>query len=120
MLYGLAATLFAYCVSLFTASPLAAFAAVAGYQVIMFVVSGADAHILLRDPALIRIKLYEAGYLLTETYAKTSAAGRIITIIRLYSYTLRPSKIQLIFTFGLTDFTISILSPVASPVSSDA
>lgn len=40
VLYGFAATLFAYCISLLTASPLAAFAAVAGYQIIMFVVSG--------------------------------------------------------------------------------
>jgi hypothetical protein len=40
VLYGITATLFAYCASLFVASPLAAFATVAGYQVIMFVVSG--------------------------------------------------------------------------------
>lgn len=38
LLYGLAGTLFAYCVSLFVTSPLAAFAAAAGYQVIMFLV----------------------------------------------------------------------------------
>lgn len=38
VLYGITATLFAYCASLFSASPLAAFAAVAGYQVIMFIV----------------------------------------------------------------------------------
>ncbi|KAF8590206.1 P-loop containing nucleoside triphosphate hydrolase protein [Ramaria rubella] len=62
VLYGLASALFAYCVSLFTASPLAAFAAVAGYQVLMFI-------------------LYLAGYLLTITYAKNSKAAGIITII---------------------------------------
>jgi hypothetical protein len=38
VLYGLAASLFSYCMSLLTTSPLAAFAAVAGYQVIMFIV----------------------------------------------------------------------------------
>ncbi|KAH8119799.1 P-loop containing nucleoside triphosphate hydrolase protein [Phellopilus nigrolimitatus] len=64
-LYGITGALFAYCVSLVTASPLAAFAVVAGYQVIMFV-------------------LYVAAYLLTATYAKTSQAGNIITIIRVF------------------------------------
>ncbi|KAF5377145.1 hypothetical protein D9757_008793 [Collybiopsis confluens] len=74
VIYGLASTLFAYCMSLLVSTPLAAFAAVAGYQVIMFV-------------------LYVAGYLLTLTYAKTSSANQIITIIH---------------------FTLSVLSPVAS------
>ncbi|KIK71569.1 hypothetical protein GYMLUDRAFT_33772 [Collybiopsis luxurians FD-317 M1] len=74
VLYGIASTLFAYCMSLVVSTPLAAFAAVAGYQVIMFV-------------------LYTAGYLLTLTYAKTSSANGIITIIH---------------------FTLSVLSPVAS------
>ena len=40
VLYGIAGTLFAYCVSLVTASPLAAFATVAGYQFVMGTVSG--------------------------------------------------------------------------------
>ncbi|GLB43544.1 putative ABC-2 family transporter protein [Lyophyllum shimeji] len=62
VLYGITGALFAYCVSLLVASPLAAFATVAGYQVIMFV-------------------LYLSGYLLTLTYGKTSAAPRMITII---------------------------------------
>ncbi|KAK7049037.1 hypothetical protein R3P38DRAFT_3307634 [Favolaschia claudopus] len=74
VLYAIAGTLFAYMVSLIVSSPLAAFAAVAGYQIIMFV-------------------LYIAGYLLTLTYAKSSDADRLITIIH---------------------FTLSILSPVAS------
>ncbi|KAF7307603.1 hypothetical protein MIND_00555500 [Mycena indigotica] len=74
VLYGIAGTLFAYCCSLIVVSPLAAFATVAGYQIVMFV-------------------LYLAGYLLTLTYAKTSDANHIITIIH---------------------FTLSILSPVAS------
>ncbi|KZS93968.1 P-loop containing nucleoside triphosphate hydrolase protein [Sistotremastrum niveocremeum HHB9708] len=73
-LYGLTAALFAYCACLITKSPLAAFAIVAGYQVIMFI-------------------LYLAGYLLTLTYAKTSEAAHIITIIH---------------------FTVSLASPVAS------
>ncbi|KAF7347231.1 hypothetical protein MVEN_01478000 [Mycena venus] len=74
VLYGIAGTLFAYCVSLLVTSPLAAFAAVAGYQIVMFL-------------------LYIAGYLLVLTYAKTSDANRLITIIH---------------------FTLSVLSPVAS------
>ncbi|KAJ7360966.1 hypothetical protein DFH08DRAFT_1074070 [Mycena albidolilacea] len=74
VLYGIAGTLFAYCASLLVTSPLAAFAAVAGYQIVMFL-------------------LYIAGYLLVLTYAKTSDANRLITIIH---------------------FTLSVLSPVAS------
>ncbi|KAF7290457.1 hypothetical protein MKEN_01500200 [Mycena kentingensis (nom. inval.)] len=74
VLYGIAGTLFAYCCSLLVVSPLAAFATVAGYQIVMFV-------------------LYLAGYLLVLTYAKTSDADRLITIIH---------------------FTLSVLSPVAS------
>lgn len=38
VLYGITATLWAYCVSLFMPSPLASFAIAAGYQVIMFLV----------------------------------------------------------------------------------
>ena len=41
VLYGFAAALFSYCFSLFTSSPLAAFAAVAGYQAVMFIVRAA-------------------------------------------------------------------------------
>lgn len=62
VLYGITGALFSYCVSLAVPSPLAAFAAVAGYQVIIFV-------------------LYLAGYLLVLTYAKTSDAPRLMVII---------------------------------------
>ncbi|KAI3622160.1 nod factor export atp-binding protein i [Moniliophthora roreri] len=71
VLYGIAGTLFAYCMSLVVSSPLAAFAAVAGYQIIIFV-------------------LYLAGYLLTLTYAKTSEAGGIITTIHFTISILSP------------------------------
>ena len=37
--YGAVGALFSYCVSLFMPSPLTSFAAVAGYQIIMYVVS---------------------------------------------------------------------------------
>lgn len=37
MLYGITGALFSYCVSL-VASPLAGFAVVAGYQIVMFIV----------------------------------------------------------------------------------
>ncbi|PFH49786.1 hypothetical protein AMATHDRAFT_4551 [Amanita thiersii Skay4041] len=62
VLYGITGALFAYCVSLVVASPLAAFATVAGYQIIMFV-------------------LYLAGYLLVLTYGKTTQANNMISII---------------------------------------
>lgn len=39
VLYGITGALFSYCVSLAVTTPLAAFAAVAGYQVVMFIVS---------------------------------------------------------------------------------
>ena len=39
MLYGITGALFAYCITLIVSSTLAAFAIVAGYQIIMFVVS---------------------------------------------------------------------------------
>lgn len=62
-LYGIVGVLLAYCGALLTSSPLAAFAAVAGYQVIIFI-------------------LYLAGYLLTLTYSATSEADNIITTLR--------------------------------------
>ncbi|TFK24250.1 nod factor export ATP-binding protein I [Coprinopsis marcescibilis] len=62
VIYGITAALFAYCASLWMASPLAAFAAVAGYQFVVFV-------------------LYLCGYLLTMTYGNTTTAGTTITII---------------------------------------
>ncbi|KAJ8084935.1 hypothetical protein PM082_003712 [Marasmius tenuissimus] len=70
-LYGIAGTLFAYCASLVVSSPLAAFAAVAGYQVVIFV-------------------LYLSGYLLTLTYAKTSDADMIMTTIHFTMSVLAP------------------------------
>jgi len=42
VLYGIAAALFAYCVSLLMSSPLASFAAAAGYQMVLFVVRSFD------------------------------------------------------------------------------
>ncbi|KAI0789486.1 P-loop containing nucleoside triphosphate hydrolase protein [Abortiporus biennis] len=66
VLHGIVGALFAYCISLVVSSPLAAFAAYAGYGIIMFV-------------------LYFAGYLLVLTYAKTSDAGHELVIIH---YTL--------------------------------
>ncbi|KZT22614.1 hypothetical protein NEOLEDRAFT_1071005 [Neolentinus lepideus HHB14362 ss-1] len=71
VLYGVVAALFAYCVALITASPLAAFATAAGYQIVMYV-------------------LYLAAYLLTLTYAKTSEAGQIITTIHFTLSVLSP------------------------------
>ncbi|KAI0321250.1 hypothetical protein OF83DRAFT_1100473 [Amylostereum chailletii] len=71
VLYGIAGALFAYCVSLATTSPLAAFAVAAAYQIIMFTV-------------------YVAAYLLTLTYAKTSQAEFIITTIHFTLSVLSP------------------------------
>jgi len=71
VLYGFAAALFSYCFSLFTSSPLAAFAAVAGYQAVMFIV-------------------YLAGYLVTVTYAKNSQTAGFLTIINFTLSLLSP------------------------------
>jgi hypothetical protein len=38
VLYGIVATLFSYCITLFMSSPLSSFAVSAGYQVLMFLV----------------------------------------------------------------------------------
>ncbi|KDR85831.1 hypothetical protein GALMADRAFT_234928 [Galerina marginata CBS 339.88] len=61
VLYGLTAALFSYCVSLMVASPLAAFATVAGYQFVIFI-------------------LYIASYLLVLTYGKVTESAHLITI----------------------------------------
>ncbi|KAI0931158.1 hypothetical protein AcV5_005295 [Taiwanofungus camphoratus] len=71
VLYGIVGALFSYCVSLAVASPLAAFAVSAGYQVILFL-------------------LYLAGYLLTITYAEASLVNRDITIIHYTMSVLAP------------------------------
>lgn len=84
MLYGIVGSLFAYCVSLMVASPLAAFAMAAGYQVIMFVVSTRCPCVGIGHFAN-ATQLYLAAYLLTLTYAKTSQAGTDLTIIRSYT-----------------------------------
>ncbi|KAH8835982.1 P-loop containing nucleoside triphosphate hydrolase protein [Flagelloscypha sp. PMI_526] len=62
VLYGITATLWAYCITLITSTPLAAFATTASVQVILFL-------------------LYISGYLLTLTYAKTSEASHILDLI---------------------------------------
>ncbi|KAG2341981.1 hypothetical protein BDR05DRAFT_1060572, partial [Suillus weaverae] len=71
VLYGVVGALFAYCVSLFMSSPLSSFAAVAGYQIVMYT-------------------SYLGGYLLTLTYAITSQSGTIITIIHFTLSVLSP------------------------------
>jgi hypothetical protein len=60
-------------------SPLSSFAAVAGYQIVMYTVSSCG---FLGKPLLTQDQLYLGGYLLTLTYAMTSQSGTIITIIR--------------------------------------
>ena len=112
MLYGIVGALFSYCVSLAVASPLAAFAASAGYQVIMFIVSPLDT-----PPARVAhccsfvSQLYLAAFLLTLTYAKTSADDYDLKLIRKPSYmTCIPSSLT------CSDFTMAIASPVANAV----
>jgi hypothetical protein len=98
MLYGIVGALFAYCVSLVMASPLSAFAVVAGYQIVVFLV-------------------YLAAYLIILTYAKTSDAANLITIIRTCvlaaSQTILDSQVNCL----ALDFTLAWLSPVPSVVS---
>ncbi|TFK69897.1 P-loop containing nucleoside triphosphate hydrolase protein [Pluteus cervinus] len=62
VLYGITAALFAYCASLIASSPLAAFAIVAAYQSVVFI-------------------LYITTYLLVLTYAKTSDASSLVTTL---------------------------------------
>ncbi|KAG2022539.1 multidrug resistance protein 1 [Coprinopsis cinerea AmutBmut pab1-1] len=71
VLYGITAALFSYCASLWMSSPLAAFAAVAGYQFVVFV-------------------LYLCGYLLVLTYGETSSASKVITIIHFTTSIVAP------------------------------
>ncbi|KIK35268.1 hypothetical protein CY34DRAFT_592022 [Suillus luteus UH-Slu-Lm8-n1] len=71
VLYGVVGALFGYCVSLFMSSPLSSFAAVAGYQIVMYI-------------------LYLGGYLLTLTYAPTTQSANIITIIHFTLSVLSP------------------------------
>ncbi|KAF7436184.1 hypothetical protein PC9H_003010 [Pleurotus ostreatus] len=97
VLYGIVGALFAYSVALFMPSPLAAFAAVAGYQIIMFI-------------------LYLAGYLLTLTYAKNSEAGRIITIIHFTLSILSP--VASVMRAALVSVNLfSLLCDGSSPVT---
>ncbi|KAF4612016.1 hypothetical protein D9613_004324 [Agrocybe pediades] len=71
VIYGITAALFSYCISLMVSSPLAAFAAVAGYQFIMFI-------------------LYLSSYLLVLTYGKVTEATRLITIIHFTTSIVAP------------------------------
>lgn len=76
------------------ASPLAAFAIVAGYQFIMFVVSEYDS--VKHSIWLTELQLYLSTYLLIFTFGKVLEASRLTTI---------------------THLTTSILAPVTSVVS---
>jgi ABC-type multidrug transport system ATPase subunit len=71
VLYGVVGALFAYCVSLFMSSPLTSFAAVAGYQIIIYI-------------------MYLGGYLLTLTYAAPTQSANIITILHFSFSVLSP------------------------------
>ncbi|KAI0370085.1 P-loop containing nucleoside triphosphate hydrolase protein [Pilatotrama ljubarskyi] len=99
-LYGIVGALFSYCVSLVVASPLAAFALAAGYQVIMFV-------------------LYLAAYLLTLTYAKTSDAGNDLTIIHFTMSILSPVASVLRASFVAVNL-FSLLCDGSSPVTTSS
>nr|VWP02214.1 Beta-galactosidase [Ganoderma boninense] len=100
VLYGVVGALFSYCVSLIVASPLAAFALSAGYQVIMFV-------------------LYLAAYLLTLTYAKTSDAGTDLMIIHYTMSVLAPVASALRASFVSVNL-FSLLCDGSSPVTASS
>ncbi|KAI0640229.1 P-loop containing nucleoside triphosphate hydrolase protein [Trametes polyzona] len=100
VLYGIVGALFSYCVSLVVASPLAAFAMSAGYQVIMFV-------------------LYLAAYLLTLTYAKTSQAGTDLTIIHYTMSILSPVASALRASFVSVNL-FSLLCDGTNPVTASS
>lgn len=95
-------------------SPLAAFAAVALYQVVMYTVS---TNRVARCIAKTSPQLYFAAYSLTLAYATTSNAGHIITIIsrfKILTFCASHGFGRLNTTF--VGFTLSLLSPVASAV----
>ncbi|KAH9830408.1 uncharacterized protein C8Q71DRAFT_862423 [Rhodofomes roseus] len=71
VLYGIVGALFSYTISLAVPSPLAAFAATAGYQAVMFL-------------------LYLAGFLLTATYATVTSESRDLTFIHFFVAILSP------------------------------
>ncbi|RPD82722.1 P-loop containing nucleoside triphosphate hydrolase protein [Lentinus tigrinus ALCF2SS1-7] len=100
VLYGIVGALFSYCVSLAVASPLAAFALSAGYQVIMFV-------------------LYLAAYLLTLTYAKTSDANEDLVIIHYTMSVLSPVASALRASFVSVNL-FSLLCDGSTPVTASS
>ncbi|KZP00844.1 P-loop containing nucleoside triphosphate hydrolase protein [Calocera viscosa TUFC12733] len=70
-LYGMASALFSFCVSMFITSGLAAFALVAGYQVILFL-------------------LYTAAYLLTLTFQLSANNSQTLTTVHFTMALLSP------------------------------
>ncbi|KAK7686529.1 hypothetical protein QCA50_010128 [Cerrena zonata] len=100
VLYGIVGALFSYCVSLAVTSPLAAFAACAGYQIIMFI-------------------LYLAAYLLVLTYAKTSDAGRDLVIIHYTMSLLSPVASPLRASFVSVNL-FSLLCDGTNPVTTSS
>ena len=80
VLYGITATLWAYCVSLFMPSPLASFAVAAGSQVIMFLVCVPE--VTASPHSRKHGQVYLIGYLVTFTYAQSSKADVIANKIR--------------------------------------
>ena len=97
MLYGIVGALFSYCVSLAVASPLAAFAVSAGYQVIMFIVSHLGISCITDRCCSSLLQLYLAAFLLTLTYAKTSADDYDLKLIRKCSYDVYPSSLLTLY-----------------------
>ncbi|KAG1840268.1 hypothetical protein DFJ58DRAFT_858320 [Suillus subalutaceus] len=97
VLYGIVGALFAYCVSLFMSSPLSSFAAVAGYQIVIYI-------------------MYLGAYLLTLTYALPSQSSAIITIIRKALLYMRAAFVSInLFSLlcdGTTPVTTSSLGDI--------
>ncbi|KAG1879528.1 hypothetical protein C8R48DRAFT_589537 [Suillus tomentosus] len=98
VLYGIVGALFAYCVSLFMSSPLSSFAAVAGYQIIMYI-------------------LYLGGYLLTLTYAPPSQSASIITIIH-FTFSVLSPVASVMRTAFVSVNLFSLLCDGTTPVTS--
>jgi ABC-type multidrug transport system ATPase subunit len=94
ILYGTVGALFAYCVALITTSPLSAFSVAAGYEVLGFL-------------------SYLVAYLGTLTFAH-SRTNQILTIIRKWCFLV--TAIVVHSNPEQLDFTLSLLSPIASIV----
>ena len=111
ILYGIASNLFAYCVTFFIKSPVGAWAALAVFHILLFLVSNRSETVAER--LLKMAQFYLMGFLLTTTYAEVQDADRDLNAIRM----LLCHRFIVPLTNHPLDFTLSLISPLPSIVS---